>query len=104
MNDQRPCEMEYSRVAPEHVYVRDNAKESVAEKGRGGRRRGGGGGGDAGRRRWGTEGGKWLVGEDDGMGEWGDGGGEGGGRRGQEGPRCAVLHKSISRGCINTTQ
>lgn len=78
MNDQRPCEMEYSRVAPEHVYVRDNTKESVAEKGRGGRRRGGGGGGgDAGRRRWGTEGGKWLVGEDDGMGGWGDGGGGG---------------------------
>lgn len=26
------------------------------------------GGGDAGRRRWGVEGGKWLVGEDDGTG------------------------------------
>lgn len=37
---------------------------------------------------------KWLVGEDDGMRRG----------RGQEGPRCAVLHKSISRGCINTTQ
>lgn len=32
MNDQRPCETEYSRVTPEHVYVRDNAKESVAKK------------------------------------------------------------------------
>lgn len=74
MNDQRPCEMEYSRVASEHVYVRDNTKESVAEKGRGGGRGGGKEGGDAGRRRWGTEGGKWLVGEDDGTGGRGTGG------------------------------
>lgn len=73
MNDQHSCEMEYSHVTPEHVYVRDNMKESVTEKERGGRRRSG----DAGRRRWGTEGGKWLVGEDDGM----RGGGEGRGRR-----------------------
>lgn len=54
------------------------------------------------RKRWDTEGGKWLVGEYDGgereKGERGKGG------RGQEGPCCAVLHKSISRGCINTTQ
>lgn len=36
---------------------------------------------------------EWLVGEDDGRL-----------RKGQKGPCCAVLHKSISRGCINTTQ
>lgn len=42
MDDRRPCEMEYA-CAPEHVYVRDNMKESVAEKG---------GGEGAGRRRW----------------------------------------------------
>jgi len=79
------------------VCARDNTKESLMEKDAGG---GGGGGGSAGRKRWGVRGKdkeeqeeEWLVGEDD-----------GGLRKGQEGPCCAVLHKSISRGCINTTQ
>lgn len=64
--------MEYSRVAPEHVYVRDNTKESVAEKGRDVEEEeevkeeemqdeGGGV----------PKGGKWLVGEDDGTGRGG---------------------------------
>lgn len=78
MNDQRPCEMEYSRVAPEHVYVRDNTKESVAEKGRGG-------GGEEEKveeeemqdEEGGVpKGGKWLVGEDAGAGGRGAGGKE----------------------------
>jgi len=50
------------------------------------------GGVSGGRTRWSRRR-TWLVGEDD-----------GGLRKGQEGPCCAVLHKSISRGCINTTQ
>lgn len=52
--------MEYSRVPSECIYVHDYTKESAAEKGEGGE------GGDAGRKRWGTEGGgRRLVGEED---------------------------------------
>jgi len=92
-DDRRACEMEYRRTARACTCVRDDTKESLTEKDAGG-------GGSTGRKRWGDRGKdkeeqeeEWLVGEDD-----------GGLRKGQEGPCCAVLHKSISRGCINTTQ
>lgn len=35
MDDQRPCETEYSRVPSEYIYVYDYTKESAAEKGEG---------------------------------------------------------------------
>jgi len=87
MDDQRPCEMEYhSRVPSVNTYTRaiirkrvwrkkEEEEKEVMQDERGGVPRGE----------------KRLVGEEDDGGE-------------QEGPRCAVLHKSISRGCINTTQ